>query len=62
MLYLAGGRFRVGTVDEVLNSATLSELYDAPIEVVRLGGRILVAGIPDTPQLAHHDHDEAAVI
>ena len=57
VLYLADGRFRIGTVDEVLNSATLSELYGAPIEVVRSGGRILVAGIPDTPDQPHHDHD-----
>ena len=56
VLYLAGGRFRMGTVDEVLNSATLSELFGAPIDVVRVGGRILVAGIPDTPEHAHHDH------
>jgi zinc/manganese transport system ATP-binding protein len=56
VLYLAGGRFRIGTVGEVLNTATLSELFDAPIEVVRVGGRILVAGIPDAPEQAHHDH------
>lgn len=45
VLYLAAGRFRVGTVDEVLNSATLSELYGAPIDVIRTRGRILVAGV-----------------
>ena len=56
VLYLAGGRFRIGSVDEVLTSATLSELFGAPIEVVRVGGRILVAGIPDSPEHAHHDH------
>ncbi len=61
VLYLAGGRFRIGTVDEVLTSATLSALFGAPIEVVRSGGRILVAGIPDTPEQAHHDHHEAGV-
>jgi zinc/manganese transport system ATP-binding protein len=61
VLYLAGGRFRIGTVEEVLNSATLSELFGAPIEVVRVGGRILVAGIPDTPEQAHHDHHEIGV-
>jgi zinc/manganese transport system ATP-binding protein len=61
VLYLAGGRFRIGTVDEVLNSATLSELFDSPIEVVRVGGRILVAGIPDTPDQPHHDHHEHEV-
>jgi zinc/manganese transport system ATP-binding protein len=61
VLYLAGGTFRVGTVDEVLNSETLSELYDTPIEVVRSGGRILVAGIPDTPEHSHH-HPEAGEV
>jgi zinc/manganese transport system ATP-binding protein len=55
VLYLAGGRFRIGTVDDVLNSATLSDLFDAPIDVVRVGGRILVAGVPDIPEHAHHD-------
>ncbi|UDY24499.1 ABC transporter ATP-binding protein [Nocardioides sp. Kera G14] len=58
VLYLAGGAFRVGTVDEVLTSETLTALYRAPIEVVRTGGRILVAGIPDSPEHAHH-HDHA---
>ncbi len=60
VLYLAGGRFRVGTVDEVLNSATLSDLYGAPIDVVRVGGRILVAGVPDVSEHEHH-HDPAEV-
>jgi zinc/manganese transport system ATP-binding protein len=58
VLYLAGGRFRIGTVDEVLNSATLSALFGSPIEVVHVGGRILVAGVPDTTEQAHHDHHE----
>jgi zinc/manganese transport system ATP-binding protein len=58
VLYLAAGQFRVGTVEEVLNSATLSDLYGAPVEVVRAGGRILVAGIPDSPDGSHHPGDE----
>jgi len=61
VLYLAGGRFRIGTVDEVLNSATLSELFGAPIDVVRVGGRILVAGVPDVPEQAHH-HEPAEAL
>ncbi len=56
VLYLANGRFRVGPIDEVLSSATLSELYGVPIEVVRSGGRILVAGVPDHPDHIAHDH------
>ncbi|HEU5268020.1 MAG TPA: ATP-binding cassette domain-containing protein [Jatrophihabitans sp.] len=62
VLYLAGGRFRIGTVDEVLNSATLSDLYGAPVEVVRSGGRILVAGVPDIPAHLHNDQHEAASV
>lgn len=55
VLYLAGGRFRVGTVDEVFTSETLSELYGTSVEVVHAAGRIIVAGVPeneDTP--VHH--------
>jgi zinc/manganese transport system ATP-binding protein len=56
VLYLAEGRFRTGTVDEVMTSATLSALYDAPVEVLRLGGRVVVAGVPDGPAAEpHHD-------
>jgi zinc/manganese transport system ATP-binding protein len=61
VLYLAGGRFRIGAVDEVLTSPTLSALFDAPIEVVRVGGRILVAGIPDFPEHAHHEFETGVV-
>ncbi|HTJ33887.1 MAG TPA: ABC transporter ATP-binding protein [Dactylosporangium sp.] len=54
VLYLAGAQFRVGSVEQVLNSATLSELYDMPIDVIHTGGRIVVAGLPETPSDAHH--------
>lgn len=54
VLYLAGGRFRIGAVDEVLNSATLSDLYGAPVEVLRIDDRILVVG---APVHAHHDEE-----
>ena len=53
VLYLAGSRFRVGTVDEVMTSSTLTALYGRPIDVIRTGGRIVVAGVPDLH--AHHD-------
>lgn len=61
VLYLAGGRFRIGTVKEVLNSKTLSELFDSPVEVVHVGGRIIVAGVPEAADGAHHDHDHSEV-
>jgi zinc/manganese transport system ATP-binding protein len=58
VLYLADGRFRVGTPDEVLNSRTLSELYRAPVDVLRTGGRILIAGVPEHAEAGHHpDHE-----
>lgn len=44
MLYLVDGRFRVGTVEEVMTSATLSELYRADIQVVKVGNRYVVVG------------------
>ncbi|MFI9574340.1 metal ABC transporter ATP-binding protein [Microbispora rosea] len=50
VLYLAGGRFRVGTPDEVMKSSVLSDLYGGSVEVVRAHGRYLIAGAP-TP---HH--------
>jgi zinc/manganese transport system ATP-binding protein len=54
VLYLADGRFRVGTPDEVLTSASLSGLYRAPVDVIRTGGRILIAGVPEHPESTHH--------
>ncbi len=37
VLYLVDGRFRIGTVEQVMTSETLSELYRADIEVVKVG-------------------------
>ncbi len=52
VLYLAGGRAAMGTVREVVTSATLSRLYGAPIEVLRTGdGRLVVVGQPEAPHL-----------
>jgi zinc/manganese transport system ATP-binding protein len=59
VLYLAGGRFRIGTVDEVMTSQTLSALYGVPVEVIRTGRRIVVAGVPDEHV---HEHDHVAAV
>ena len=56
VLYLAGGRFRVGTPDEVLRSEVLSYMYDTPVEVIRSRGRIVVLGAPEG--YGAHDHLE----
>ncbi|WP_231606291.1 metal ABC transporter ATP-binding protein [Salinibacterium sp. NK8237] len=57
ILYLAGGKFMIGTPDEVLRSEVLTELYGTPVEVVRVGGRVIVAG---TPHGDHHHEEEIA--
>lgn len=44
VLYLVDGRFRIGTVAEVMTSETLSELYRADIQVVEVGNRYVVVG------------------
>lgn len=59
VLYLGRGQAALGTVDEVITSATLSRLYGSEIDVVRLKGRIFVmSGGLDLEQDAHqHEHD-----
>lgn len=42
VLYFAQGQYRLGTPEEIMNSQTLSELYGAPVEVIRHRGRVLV--------------------
>lgn len=44
VLYLAGGKFAVGTPDDVLTSETLSKLYGSPVDVLRVRGRVVVVG------------------
>ncbi|MGW2897137.1 metal ABC transporter ATP-binding protein [Streptomyces sp. NPDC001212] len=58
VLYLAPGGHRVGTPEDVLTSSSLSRLYDTQIDVVRVHGRIVVAGVPDAPAAQlHHSHE-----
>ena len=60
LLYLVGGRAAVGTPEEVLTSEALSELYGASVDVLRVGGRVLVvAGDDSASHLLghHHEHD-----
>nr|BFF09652.1 metal ABC transporter ATP-binding protein [Microbacterium flavescens] len=59
ILYLANGRFTLGTPDEVLNSRVLTDLYGAPVFVLRAGDRLVVVGAPDAEASHHHHaHDE----
>lgn len=59
VLYLVGGRFRIGTVEEVMTSATLSELYRADIDVVKVRDRYVVLGehIDHSGHASGHVHD-----
>ncbi|QNV40697.1 ATP-binding cassette domain-containing protein [Rothia amarae] len=44
VLYLANGRFTVGTVEEVMRSEVLSDLYQTQVTVIRTNGRYVVVG------------------
>jgi len=56
ILYLTNGRFTLGTPDEVLNSRVLTDLYGAPVFVLRAGDRLVVVGAPDA-EASHHHHE-----
>ena len=60
VLYLANGSWVIDTPDVVLQSETLSKLYDTPIEVLRLKNRVLVVGADEAGHTDHHhdDHKE----
>lgn len=55
ILYLAHGKAVIGTVEEVVNSATLSWLYDTPVEVIHAGRNIWV-----TTKLQERDDHEGS--
>jgi zinc/manganese transport system ATP-binding protein len=58
VLYLAGGRFRLGTPDEVLTSAGLTELYGAQVDVFHAQGRVIVVAAADPGAGVHHSWDD----
>jgi len=50
VLYLARGRALLGAPQDVITTRTLSELYEADVEVLRTtSGRLVVVGQPDAP-------------
>jgi zinc/manganese transport system ATP-binding protein len=59
VLYLGAGHAELGEIDAVITGPVLSRLYGAPIEVVRLGGRIFVlSGDMDIQHAEHCRHAE----
>ena len=59
VIYLVDGRFRIGTVAEVMTSETLSELYQADIQVIQVGNRYVVVGehLDHSGHTLGHTHD-----
>jgi len=57
VLYLARGRALLGAPEDVITTATLSDLYQTRVEVLRTAsGRLVVVGQPDAPAV----HEPAA--
>ena len=60
VLYLAPGRWAIGTADEVLTTETLSSLYETEVDVLRVRGRVIVVGTPEDHNVHHvHEHGQA---
>jgi zinc/manganese transport system ATP-binding protein len=57
VLYLGRGRAMLGTVDEVMTGEVLSRLYDTPIDVLRVKGRIIVVASHGEVEADAHRHD-----
>ena len=57
VLYLVEGRAALGTVDEVINAEVLSRLYRSPIDVLRMGERLLVVSGEGVVDADAHRHD-----
>jgi zinc/manganese transport system ATP-binding protein len=57
-MYVIDGGFRLGTVEEILTTETLSELYRAPVEVIRRGNQVVVVVVADSAG-THHPHEGA---
>jgi zinc/manganese transport system ATP-binding protein len=58
VLYLVGGKWAIGTPDEVLTTKSLSRLYGTPVDVLRVRGRVIVVNTNDS---GHHHIDKQPV-
>jgi len=56
VLYLVGGKWVIGSPDEILTTECLSKLYGTPVEVLRVHGRIIVVNTQDTGEASGHHH------
>ncbi|SED91574.1 zinc/manganese transport system ATP-binding protein [Arthrobacter alpinus] len=55
VLYLAGGRFTLGTPEQVMRTEVLSKLYGTNVQVLNVEGRLVVVGRPDSVIDGHVD-------
>jgi zinc/manganese transport system ATP-binding protein len=55
VLYVAGGRAALGTVDEVINSESLTQLYHTPMKVLRLEDMLFILA-RDQRTIEHGEH------
>ncbi|MCQ9163333.1 metal ABC transporter ATP-binding protein [Arthrobacter sp. STN4] len=60
VLYLAGGRFTIGTPEQVMTTKVLSTLYGTHVEVLHSNGRIVVVGMPEAVIDGHMPEGGAA--
>ncbi|SOD74219.1 zinc/manganese transport system ATP-binding protein [Jatrophihabitans sp. GAS493] len=63
ILYFVGGRWAIGTPDEVMTSERLSALYQTEVDVLRIRDRIIVVGAPEAASADlgsdhHHHHSD----
>lgn len=56
ILYLAEGKFRVGSPSDVLRSDVLSDLYGSPVDVISTARGVVVVGTPDGAHTHPDDH------
>lgn len=54
VLYFARGQYRIGSVHDVMRSEVLSELYQAPVDVIEHQGKIVVMS---HHLEGYHEHD-----
>ncbi len=59
VLYLGHGQAALGTVDAVITGPVLSRIYGAPIDVLRVEGRIFVMSGSHDMEHDEHRHDDA---
>ena len=59
VVYVAGGRVASGTIDEVVTTEVLSQLYGHRVDVVHVNDRILV--VAGRESAAHHHHSDFGV-